>query len=42
MSKKTKKAAKVAKTPKAAKAATTRKAATPADGKPLSGLDAAA
>jgi len=42
MSKKTKKAAKVAKTPKAAKAATTRKAAAPADGKPLSGLDAAA
>lgn len=46
MSKKTtKKAAKVAKNPKAAKTAATRKAtkaATPADGKPLSGLDAAA
>lgn len=41
----TKKAAKAAKTPKAAKAAATHKAtkaATPADGKPLSGLDAAA
>ena len=45
MSKKTKKAAKTAKPPKTAKAATTRKttkAATPTDGKPLSGLDAAA
>jgi len=45
MSKKTtKKVAKVAKTPKAAKAAKRKpvSGATPADGKPLSGLDAAA
>jgi len=42
MSKKTKKAAKAANPPKAAKAAATRKAATPANDKPVSGLDAAA
>jgi hypothetical protein len=42
MNKKTTKKAKAAKTPKAAKVARTRKTATPADDKPLSGLDAAA